>query len=263
MPSSYYEELKVARDAPGEVIRAAYRVLARLHHPDINPSEESAKQMASINVAFETLSDKSKRVAYDAWLKSQECNSASESNERGFSHKRSAPTFSTNSPLGSKNNNGNRGVPKNWRWWLLMLFAGIFLAYIFGDNFFETQGNNKYYPQSVSPSLENPEQIVAMQLRSKLPIYIPSPKQGVAITAVFSEKPGSLTLRMIDNSGTQKSTLEGSTFRALRISKSALCKKGGVLDEYNLHNSRITIEVYENGAQVENGHILLPSTFCN
>ena len=58
-----YDALGVAPDAPHEVIKAAYRVLARLHHPDSAESKRSSGRMASINEAFEILSDSARRAS--------------------------------------------------------------------------------------------------------------------------------------------------------------------------------------------------------
>jgi DnaJ-class molecular chaperone len=69
---SHYENLKVARSAPPEVIRAAYKALARIHHPDVNPSPDSARIMALVNVAFDVLSDPQKKAAHDKWIIDQE-----------------------------------------------------------------------------------------------------------------------------------------------------------------------------------------------
>lgn len=47
-------------------IRAAYRLLARQHHPDVNPdSPDAMAQTQAINVAYEILSDPARRRAYD------------------------------------------------------------------------------------------------------------------------------------------------------------------------------------------------------
>ncbi len=58
-----YEVLQVRRGAEPEVIRAAYRALARKHHPDFGGAPE---RMAAINEAWATLGDQARRVAYDA-----------------------------------------------------------------------------------------------------------------------------------------------------------------------------------------------------
>ena len=66
---SHYDNLKVARDAPIEVIRAAYRSLSQKYHPDRNNGSETATQaMKLLNMAYETLSDLAKRRQYDAWI---------------------------------------------------------------------------------------------------------------------------------------------------------------------------------------------------
>jgi hypothetical protein len=70
---SHYENLRVARNAPPEVIRAAYRALSQRYHPDLNPGDaEAARIMALLNVAYETLSDPVSRAEHDAWLKQQD-----------------------------------------------------------------------------------------------------------------------------------------------------------------------------------------------
>jgi molecular chaperone DnaJ len=58
-----YEVLQVRRGAEPEVIRAAYRALARKHHPDFGGSPE---RMALINDAWAILGDQAQRAAYDA-----------------------------------------------------------------------------------------------------------------------------------------------------------------------------------------------------
>lgn len=62
----HYEVLKVTRDAPAEVIRAAYRSLSQKHHPDKNVGNpEAARVMARLNTAYSVLSDAEQRELYD------------------------------------------------------------------------------------------------------------------------------------------------------------------------------------------------------
>jgi curved DNA-binding protein CbpA len=59
----YYRVLQVLPDADPEVIAAAYRALARKHHPDMDGGD--ARIMREINEAWETLQNDALRSAYD------------------------------------------------------------------------------------------------------------------------------------------------------------------------------------------------------
>lgn len=70
---THYDNLKVARNAPPEIIRAAYKTLSQKYHPDRNPgSAEATRIMAIINAAYDTLSDPYKRQEHDQWIAQQE-----------------------------------------------------------------------------------------------------------------------------------------------------------------------------------------------
>src|SRR5579875_167788 len=67
MAADPYEILGVKRDASEAEIRAAYRKLAKKHHPDLNPGKpEAAERFKAINQANDILSDAEKRRRYDA-----------------------------------------------------------------------------------------------------------------------------------------------------------------------------------------------------
>jgi curved DNA-binding protein len=61
----YYQTLGVARDAPADAIKKAFRKLARKYHPDVSKEPDAGKRMAEINEAHTVLSDPEKRAAYD------------------------------------------------------------------------------------------------------------------------------------------------------------------------------------------------------
>ena len=64
----YYSILGVDRKADEREIKRAYRRLARKHHPDVNPGDDSAEaRFKEINAAYEVLSDKEKRQKYDKY----------------------------------------------------------------------------------------------------------------------------------------------------------------------------------------------------
>jgi len=66
----YYERLQLHRGADERQIRAAYRLLARLYHPDVNPDDMVRTRFLRIQEAYEILGDPDTRHAYDEWLQS-------------------------------------------------------------------------------------------------------------------------------------------------------------------------------------------------
>ncbi len=63
---NYYEVLGVKKDATDEEIKAAYKKLVKMYHPDLHPNDPlAAEKFKEINEANEVLSDKQKRAAYD------------------------------------------------------------------------------------------------------------------------------------------------------------------------------------------------------
>ena len=62
-----YEVLGVAKNASAKEIKAAYRKLAKKHHPDQNPNDSKAKdRFAAANQAYEILGDEKSRAASTA-----------------------------------------------------------------------------------------------------------------------------------------------------------------------------------------------------
>ena len=114
---THYETLKVAPDAPQEVIKAAYKALSQKHHPDKNPGNpEAVRIMAVINGAYEVLSDPKKRADYDFMLRQQQARTANDEPKKE-PPKQDPPKYSqkaqgtqnTNSTTHEKKKNG--GLP--------------------------------------------------------------------------------------------------------------------------------------------------------
>jgi curved DNA-binding protein CbpA len=69
MPTTHYTTLGVSTSASRKEINQAYRRLAWLCHPDLQPPERRAwaeEQMKQLNEAYEVLSDPEVRVRYNA-----------------------------------------------------------------------------------------------------------------------------------------------------------------------------------------------------
>lgn len=87
---THYDNLKVTRNAPPEVIRAAYKTLSQKYHPDKHPGNADAERvMALINASYQVLSDPAQRAQHDRWIDQQE--GAAHARAQGFSASRAAP----------------------------------------------------------------------------------------------------------------------------------------------------------------------------
>ena len=160
---THYDNLKVARNAPLEVIRAAYRSLSQLYHPDKNPNDsESVRIMAIINHSYEVLSDDNKRKLHDEWINSQE------------GRKISDPEIITNPKSPSQQNvqKPNKLRKHNYKYTLgtvilhlwefrvlyfIVILVGFFILY-----------NNKNHSNVVTP----PYQKVSPPVEAEIPRYV-------------------------------------------------------------------------------------------
>lgn len=68
MSQNYYEVLGLARGANSDEIKKSYRKLVRKYHPDVSKETDAVDKMQQLNLAYETLSDETKRAAYDQQL---------------------------------------------------------------------------------------------------------------------------------------------------------------------------------------------------
>ncbi|XP_022772131.1 chaperone protein dnaJ 11, chloroplastic-like [Durio zibethinus] len=87
-PSSLYEVLGIQMDATCQEIKAAYRRLARVLHPDVSANGQNnatAHEFIKVHEAYSTLSDPEKRADYDRTLLFRPRPSSAVSTSSGFS----------------------------------------------------------------------------------------------------------------------------------------------------------------------------------
>ncbi len=139
---THYDNLKVARDAPIEVISAAYRTLSKKYHPDNNPGNaDAARIMTIINAAYEVLSDPDKRKEHDQWIAERELHKGTE--DDSYSDKEPTnhgsdlepETVYQERPKAYDDNLGfsfGKHLAANWRIYLFsaIVLMGILLGYV-------------------------------------------------------------------------------------------------------------------------------------
>jgi hypothetical protein len=131
---THYDNLKVSRHAPQEVIRAAYKALSQKYHPDKNHGDErAARIMAIVNTAYNILSDPVRRKEHDDWIASEEwevewleSTHGDEGKARGDGHWEPRQVEAP----------GRLRVLRDPRWWgaMLVFFAGgAALTFVLAD----------------------------------------------------------------------------------------------------------------------------------
>lgn len=69
MNHTHYQILGVSRTATKKDIQEAYRILAKMYHPDKEPNNKTAEEyFKKVNAAYEVLRNDIKRKQYDAML---------------------------------------------------------------------------------------------------------------------------------------------------------------------------------------------------
>jgi len=155
---THYDNLKVARNAPPEVIRAAYKTLSQKYHPDRNPgNSEATRIMAIINASYEVLSDPDKRRKHDLWIEQQERLTGQTSSPNSRSPREYEQTSSTQQPHARVNTGGVvMHIIRNSR---LYGFAFVLIAMLVIAN------SNPTPPPSPKPYQAEPELVQTDYIR--------------------------------------------------------------------------------------------------
>jgi len=71
---THYDNLKVARNAPISVIKAAHKALCQTYHPDKfqGNNEEAERIMKIVNASYKALINPVTRAKHDRWINKQE-----------------------------------------------------------------------------------------------------------------------------------------------------------------------------------------------
>jgi hypothetical protein len=150
---THYDNLKVARNAPPEVIRAAYKTLSQKFHPDRNPDNaEAARIMAIINTSYEVLSDPDKRQDHDQWVALQERMAAQETNVNNQPKPIPRPTQASTSNISVIG-----AISHVFRNWVLYGFAGLMILVWATDKPRTPTPGPK--PYQATPTFEQPEYV--------------------------------------------------------------------------------------------------------
>jgi len=117
---THYEVLGVQSESSSDVIRQAYRGLAREHHPDrevLSSAARSDVDMSAVNEAYRVLSDQGRRKIYDASLR------------HGSAVGSSSPPGGGSSPVVSGDVRNYSDLPTrariSWRWVLTFCVAVV------------------------------------------------------------------------------------------------------------------------------------------
>ena len=85
---NYYKILGVNKHSTNNDIKSSYRNLAKKYHPDINKSKDAKRKFQNIAEAYEILSDKNKKDAYDRILEDIIHKKYSEEKEKSEDYKK-------------------------------------------------------------------------------------------------------------------------------------------------------------------------------
>ena len=157
----YYSILGVSEDATLIDIKKSYRFLVKKYHPDRNSGNEIESEMIKkINIAFEVLSDKKKRIEYD--------HLCSEIQTLNLNHYRENDTKLTNynEGIGNTTATARRKIPTEKSRFKIIVEPSLCMAFgsceILAPHVFQVETNKIINPKAVviSESEDNFESIL-------------------------------------------------------------------------------------------------------
>lgn len=135
---THYDNLKVARNAPNSVIKAAYKALCQTYHPDKfqGSNAEAERIMKLINTSYVVLTDPVKRAEHDVWIREKEAdtNQQYEKETFGETWETTDKTYKKQEKKQKPLSKDNASLHKWWRYFGLILFISVTYSNIKKDN---------------------------------------------------------------------------------------------------------------------------------
>lgn len=146
---THYDNLKVARNAPLEVVRAAYKTLSQKYHPDRNhDNPDTARVMVIINASYEVLSDPAKREEHDKWIAEKE-STATQHNKPRQSSQPAQAQLVTSSSITFKS-----VISHIFKYWVIYGIAGVVLWSNLTESTYSPPLGPKPYTTNPTPEIE-------------------------------------------------------------------------------------------------------------
>lgn len=119
---THYDNLKVARDAPPSVIKAAYKALCQSYHPDKfqGSNVEAERIMKIVNASYVVLIDPILRAEHDVWIKNKEAEVTKQQNyqrQDKDTPKKEEPPPSTKANQQSHSTATEAEIKQRWEQW--------------------------------------------------------------------------------------------------------------------------------------------------
>jgi curved DNA-binding protein CbpA len=193
---THYDNLKVARDAPIEVIRAAYKSLAIKYHPDHNTgNEQAARATRIINEAYSVLSDPAKRLEHDLWIERQAAEwTPADPEQQPKPPPRRSPARETAAPQFATDQKPDRTLLKVAVAFLVLVILGIYASISFKPHKHAASQQPIPVPGK-APALEHPRYIRKIYA----PNGAPWPSNSGYVAGYQQLSPSGLSTVTIDN----------------------------------------------------------------
>ncbi|MDO8441563.1 MAG: J domain-containing protein [Polaromonas sp.] len=171
---THYDNLKVTRNAPAEVIRAAYKTLSQKYHPDRHAGNvDATRVMAIINGSYEILSDPVKRRQHDEWIAEEESSleSINSSNFRPAPPVSQPPKASRESPFGVLVSKTVYLTSHIFNYWIFYLIGGLIVAWLLEEAKPKSRTYSTPYQANSAP-LASPPAYTLPPTKSAAPPYV-------------------------------------------------------------------------------------------